>query len=100
MIFKKRELWKSENFRAEILARFVPDPFLECLLATDKISVSFDLRTENLSKVSETSCFWRQKAFESSKTFRFQKDGFEKHTFRKKEANEKRIGLEEHAQSE
>ncbi len=37
---------------------------------------------------------------ESSKTCHFQKNGFEKHTFRKKKAIGKRIGLEEHALSE
>ncbi len=74
---------RQATFALKSLLASFTDPFVERLLATGKIAVFFELQTKNLSKVSETFC---------SKICRFQKNGFEKYTFRKKKATENGIG--------
>ncbi len=92
--FQKQNPWFSKNknsgnpktFAPKFLLTSSPDPFVEWLLATGKTAALFELLTENSSKVSENFCLWWQKVLESSRTFQFQKNIFEKYALRKKKA--------------
>ncbi len=44
---------RQSTFAPKLLLALSPDPFVECLQATSNIVVSFELKTENLSKVSD-----------------------------------------------
>ncbi len=57
MIFKKHNFGNLNLFTQKVLLAWSPGPFVECILATDKIAAMFKLQTVNLLKVSETFCF-------------------------------------------